>query len=149
MKINWGTSIVIAFGLFMAFILYFVIKVQGSSKYENELVVDEYYKYDARFGEEMAKLQNARNLTDAPTVNQVPEGIQIVFAESFDPQKISGDVSFYRPSDKRLDTKFLLRLTGHSQLISKRDFVGGLWNMTLSWKYGGKEFMIKKEIYLN
>ena len=149
MKINWGTSIVIAFGLFMAFILYFVIKVQGNSKYENELVVEEYYKHDARFGEEMAKLQNARNLTEAPEVNQVPEGIQVVFPESFDSEKISGEVSFYRPSDKKLDFKSVLRLSGNSQLIPKSDFAGGLWGMTLSWKYDGKEFMIKKEIYFN
>jgi hypothetical protein len=29
MKINWGTGIAIAIALFMAFILYFVIKVQS------------------------------------------------------------------------------------------------------------------------
>jgi hypothetical protein len=47
MKINWGTGIAIAIALFMAFILYFVIKVQSNSKYDNELVVEEYYKHDA------------------------------------------------------------------------------------------------------
>jgi hypothetical protein len=36
MKINWGTGIAIAIALFMAFILYFVIKVQSNSKYDNE-----------------------------------------------------------------------------------------------------------------
>ena len=41
-KINWGTAIILAFGLFMTFILYFVFKVQSNSKYDNELVVDEY-----------------------------------------------------------------------------------------------------------
>ena len=38
MKINWGTGIVIAFGLFMIFILSFVYKVQSNQKYDNELV---------------------------------------------------------------------------------------------------------------
>mgnify|MGYP006208917377 CR=1 FL=1 len=38
MKINWGTGIVIAFGLFMTFILYFVFEVQSNSKYDNDLV---------------------------------------------------------------------------------------------------------------
>ena len=45
MKINWGTGIVIAFGLFMIFILSFVYKVQSNQKYDNELVTDEYYGY--------------------------------------------------------------------------------------------------------
>ena len=38
MKINWGTGIVIAFGLFIIFILSFVYKVQSNQKYDNELV---------------------------------------------------------------------------------------------------------------
>jgi hypothetical protein len=40
-SLNWGTSIVVAFVLFMSFIMYFVIKVQSNSKYDNELVVEE------------------------------------------------------------------------------------------------------------
>ena len=47
MKINWGTGIVIAFALFMSFILYFVFKVQSDSKYDNELVTEDYYKKEA------------------------------------------------------------------------------------------------------
>jgi hypothetical protein len=47
----------------MAFILYFVInKVQSNSKYDNELVVEEYYKHDAKFGDEI-RVQNAHDLT--------------------------------------------------------------------------------------
>nr|HRM12701.1 FixH family protein [Flavobacterium sp.] len=59
MKINWGVGIVIAFGLFITFILYFVVMVQSDSKYDNDLVVEEYYKHDAKFGDEMARIQNA------------------------------------------------------------------------------------------
>ncbi|HRL72529.1 MAG TPA: FixH family protein, partial [Flavobacterium sp.] len=58
MKINWGVGIVIAFGLFITFILYFVVMVQSDSKYDNDLVVEEYYKHDAKFGDEMARIQN-------------------------------------------------------------------------------------------
>jgi hypothetical protein len=50
----------------MAFILYFVIKVQSNSKYDNELVVEEYYKHDAKFGDEMIRVQNAHDLTQKP-----------------------------------------------------------------------------------
>ena len=62
MKISWGTGIVIAFGLFITFILYFVFTVQSDSKYDNELVVDEYYKHDAHFGDEMTRVQNVADL---------------------------------------------------------------------------------------
>jgi hypothetical protein len=45
MKISWGTGIVIAFGLFITFILYFVLRFNPIQN--NELVVEEYYKHDA------------------------------------------------------------------------------------------------------
>ena len=55
MKINWGTGIVIAFALFMSFILFFVFKVQSNSKYDNELVVEKYYQKEQGFEKELEK----------------------------------------------------------------------------------------------
>ena len=69
MKINWGTGIVIAFALFISFILYFVFSVQSDSKYDNELVYEEYYKHDAKFGEEMVRIQNAQDLVQKPLIS--------------------------------------------------------------------------------
>lgn len=148
MKLNWGTYIVIAFALFMTFILYFVIKVQGNSKYDNELVVEEYYKHDARFGQEMEKRQNAESLAEKPVITLESEGVLIAFPNSMQPEKISGKVSFYRPSAKKLDFAISLKLSGQSMLIPKEDFAGGQWGTTIEWQYEGKEYVIKKDIYI-
>ncbi len=148
MKINWGTSIVIAFALFMTFILYFVFEVQSNSKYDNELVVEEYYKHDARYSEEMDRLANAGNLSEKPVIESTAEGILITFPESVNTENLSGKVSFYRPSAKKLDFNLLLKLSGRSMLVPVNDLAGGLWDTTLSWTCDGKEYVIKKEIYL-
>ena len=65
MKINWGTGIVIAFALFMSFILFFVFKVQSDSKYDNELVVEKYYLKEQTFEKQMEKEQNAHDMSEA------------------------------------------------------------------------------------
>ena len=61
MKINWGTGIVIAIVLFMGFILFFVLSVQANHKYDNELVVEEYYKQERvlqkKIDKELVKIQ--------------------------------------------------------------------------------------------
>ncbi|HMK07235.1 MAG TPA: FixH family protein [Flavobacterium sp.] len=147
MKINWGTSIVIAIALFMAFILYFVMKVQLNSKYDNELVVEEYYKHDAHFGDEMAKAQNAQDLADKPTITASPKGIEIVFPKTMS-QKITGNVSLYRPSDKKLDFEVLLSTSNPSLLIPKSDLAGGRWDITMEWKYQGKDYLERKHLNL-
>lgn len=149
MKLNWGTSIVIAFGLFMTFILFFVFRVQGNAKYDNELVVEEYYKHDAHFGDEMQKIQNAADLEKKPSIANTAEGIRITFPATFVPQLIKGKVSLYRPSAKNLDFELPIRLTEPSLLIPKSDFADGLWDITLSWSYSRKDYIMKQTIYSN
>ena len=149
MKINWGTGIVIAFGLFMAFILYFVFRVQSDSKYDNDLVVEEYYKHDAHFGDEMTKVQNAEDLAQKPIVSIIDEGISIVFPESFISKNIKGKVSLYRPSNKKLDFEVPISLSNSTLLIPKKSLVGGRWDINMEWEYSGKTYLTKETIYIN
>lgn len=148
MKINWGTSIVIAFALFMTFILYFIIKVQSNSRYDNELVVEEYYKHDAHYSEELTKIQNGQDLKEKPWISNTIEGVKIVFPKTIFPQPIEGKVSLYRPSAKKLDFELPFKLSGSTLLIPKRDFAGGNWDITLTWTYGGKTYIVKQKLYI-
>jgi hypothetical protein len=148
MKINWGTSIVISFALFITFILYFVFKVQTNSKYDNELVVDEYYKKDAKFGAEMVRIQNAEDLTEKPVITTSNGEIAISFPKQFDSKKVNGTVSLYRPSNKKLDFEIPLSLTNSTLLIPKKSLVGGRWDITIEWQYEGKLYTTKEDLYL-
>ena len=148
MRINWGTSIVIAFVLFMSFILYFVIKVQSNSKYDNELVVEEYYKKDAKFGAEMVRVQNAADLSDKPAITVSNGEVSIVFPKIYDSKKITGRVFLYRPSNKKLDFEIPLSLTNSALLIPKKSLVGGRWDITIEWQYEGKLYTSKEDLYL-
>lgn len=149
MKINWGTSIVIAFVLFASFIFFFVIKVQTQSQYDNDLVVEEYYKHDAKFGDEMIRIQNAENLENKPKINNTNAGITIVFPDEFIPNKIKGKVSLYRPSNKKLDFEIPISLSNPSLLIPKSNWVGGRWDISMEWQYDGKSYLTKETVYID
>jgi hypothetical protein len=148
MKINWGTGIVIAFALFMSFILFFVFTVQSNSKYDNELVVEEYYKHDAKFGEEMQRIQNAQNLEKKPIIKVNSEEVTIVFPTAFEPKYITGKVSLYRPSDKKLDFEIPISLSSPTLLIPKKSLVGGRWDINMEWQYNGTSYLTKEVIYM-
>ncbi len=148
MKLNWGTGIVIAFGLFMTFILYFVVEVQSNSKYDNDLVVEEYYKHDARFEEEMQRTQNAQNLVDKPQVTLTSEGVVITFPDAFIPNKLKGNISLYRPSNKKLDFEVPISISSPTLLIPKKSLVGGRWDINMEWQYEGKSYLTKETIYI-
>jgi nitrogen fixation protein FixH len=149
MKINWGTGIVIAFALFISFILYFVISVQTNSKYDNELVVEEYYKHDAKFGDEMARIQDAEDLAQKPVIANTSEGITIVFPEVFIPKNIKGKVVFYRPSSKKFDFEVPISISDPSLSVPKEKLIGGRWNINMEWQYDGKQYLTKDTIYIN
>lgn len=146
---NWGTSIVIAFALFISFILYFVIKTQTQSQYENDLVVEEYYKHDSKFGEEMQRIQNAEDLVHKPQIEQTTAGVTIIFHEEFIPNKIKGKVSLYRPSNKKLDFEIPISLSNPSLLIPKSNWVGGRWDINMEWQYDGELYLTKETIYID
>ena len=148
MKINWGTGVVIAFALFITFILYFVFKVQADSKYDNELVVEEYYKHDVHFGDEMIRIQNAHDLPQKPTILKNSEGIAIVFPRVFVPKNITGKVSLYRPSNKKLDFEIPISLTNTTLLIPNKSLVGGRWDISMEWQYAGKSYLTKENFNL-
>jgi len=149
MKINWGTGIVIAFALFMSFILYFIIKVQSDSKYDNELVVEEYYKHDAKFGDEMVRIQNAQDLVQKPIITNTSEGITVVFPDVFAPKDIRGKVSFYRPSNKMFDFEVPISHSNSSLFVPKNKLLGGRWEINMEWQYGGKSYLTKETVYIN
>ena len=149
MKNNWGTYIVIAFALFISFILYFVIKVQSDSKYDNDLVVEEYYKHDAHFQDEMVRIQNAHDLTAKPEIEVDAKRVVITFPVSFIPKEIKGTVSFYRASNKKFDFQVPIAFTDVASLsVPKNQLLGGEWEVNMEWQYQGKSYLTKEDIYV-
>lgn len=148
MKFNWGTGIVTAFALFMGFILFFVFRVQSDSKYDNELVVDEYYKQERTLQAQLDKELNAAGMEHKVEIINRDGGITISFPEEFDYKKITGKVSLYRPSDQKLDFEVPFSLSGHHLLIPKSDLAGGRWDITIDWQYDGKGYLKQEMLML-
>jgi hypothetical protein len=148
MKFNWGTGVVTAFALFMGFILFFVFRVQSDSKYDNELVIEEYYKQERTLQALLDKEQNAASLNHRVQIVSKDGGITIYFPEEFDYKNITGKVSLYRPSDQKLDFEIPFSLSGHHLLIPKSELAGGRWDITVDWQYDNRGYLIREMLTL-
>lgn len=148
MKINWGKGIVIAFTLFIGFILYFVFKVQTNSKYDNELVVDKYYQKELLLNGQMEREQNANNLAQPVAITTDEKSVIIDFPEVFEYSKIKGKVSLYRPSSQKLDFETNISLSNPHLLIPKSNLADGRWDISIEWSYEGKEYLNKETLFL-
>jgi len=147
MKINWGKGIVIAIALFMCFILYFVVKVQSDTQYDNEMVTEQYYKKEKLVQGNIESIQNANSLTEKVAITKTVNGVVVNFPKEFDYSKIKGKVSLYRPSNQKLDFEIPISLSGFDLLIPKNNLVDGLWGISIAWEYEGKSYLNKEEIY--
>jgi hypothetical protein len=147
MKINWGKGIVIAIALFMCFILYFVVKVQSDTQYDNEMVTEQYYKKEKLVQGNIESIQNANSLTEKVAIAKTVNGVVVSFPKEFDYSKIKGKVSLYRPSNQKLDFEIPISLSGFDLLIPKNNLVDGLWGISIAWEYEGKSYLNKEEIY--
>jgi len=148
MKINWGTGIVIAFVLFMSFILYFVFLVQSDKKYDNQLVLNDYYKHEMNLKNQQQKEQNANNLTTKLTITESEKGIEIIFPSQFDFKKIEGKIVLYRPSDQKLDFEIPISLSSSNFLIPINLLTKGRWDISVDWQYENTTYLNKKNVNL-
>ena len=149
MKMNWGTGIVLSFVLFVAFIMFFIIKVQSDSKYDNDLVVENYYTHDLKYNDEMERVQNSNELKEKPVIGIKENKIQVTFPAEFDSKQIAGTVQLYRASDKKLDFTLPIVLENSQMLVSDAKLIKGLWQVHIEWQYQGKKYLTNKELYLN
>lgn len=147
-KFNWGTGIVAAFAFFMGFILFFVIKVQSDTAYDNELVVENYYKQERVLDAKLSKLQNAANRKTKITIAQDSAYIRINFPDVVRPEDITGKVSLYRPSSQKLDFEIPISLSKPCLLIPKSDLAGGRWDITIDWEYEETSYLYNEMLTL-
>ncbi|MBW8199590.1 FixH family protein [Flagellimonas abyssi] len=146
MKINWGTGIVLAFIGFISFILYFVVRMSTDDSANHDLVTEEYYKKELSYQQEIDASKTATEMNANLKVEKTAEGLVIAFPERFDPKKISGIVSLYRPSNKHLDTNFPISLSKTHLLIPDNRLVDGRWDISINWEYEGNSFLHKQKL---
>lgn len=146
MKMNWGTGLAIWLALFIAFILYFVIRISTDKKYDYDLVTEEYYKKEMVFQQEMDAEANSNTLNGRISGEKISEGWMLTFPENMDYSKIEGTVYLYRPSNKKLDFQLPLKLSNSQVLIPDQRLLAGRWNTIVQWSYKGEDYLYKNEI---
>jgi nitrogen fixation protein FixH len=145
-KISWPTGIILALSAFIIFILSFVYKATFMSQYDHHLVSDNYYKDELNYQQEINKLNKAAALKEDLTLTKVPEGFLIKFPAEFDAEKITGTISFQRPSNYKIDFQLPIKLIASNYLISNENLVEGRWNAKIEWSINGTTYLFKEKL---
>ncbi len=145
-KINWGTGLVIGMLLFIGFIMYLVVSMMSSDKFNHDLVVEEYYKQELVLNQKLEARSNLALLSKQITGKHVDAGWLLEFPQELNDASIKGVVFLYRPSNKHLDFELPLKISESNLLIPENRLLDGRWNIAVSWTKDGKEFLYEDKI---
>ncbi len=148
-KWNWGTGIVIAMVLFMAFILQFVYRASMVAENKHSLVSEDYYKDEIHYQEEIDKVNKGNALKENISVIQNENGLLIRFPKEFETSSLSGTVYFKRLSNEKLDFSKDIKdnLSDHTILIPDEQLVDGKWELKIDWKVKDESYMYKETLF--
>ncbi len=146
MKLNWGAGIVIGMGLFMSFIMFFVIKMFTDKKYDYDLVTEQYYQKEMVYQQEIDQEQNAVSLPAHISGEKTDKGWMLHFPEVIAKANVSGTIFLYRTSNKRMDFSLPLHPFTSEFLIPKEKLLPGRWNVKIEWQMNDKKYLYKKAI---
>ena len=113
-------------------------------KYEHDLVTEEYYKQELTFQNEINAEKNAKALKNNITIKKADKGLLVSFPKDKDYTKISGTITLYRPSNKKLDFEIPITLKNSEVMISNKHLIEGRWNITVAWEYENTSYLFKK-----
>ena len=143
----WPVGLVLFFIVFASYIIGFVI---FASRQKMDLVREDDYDQEIRFQKQIDRVQRtAPILADADIRYDGAGEFIAVRLPAAKEGNIGGTVSFYRPSDARLDNSVPLGLDlAGRQNVSVRSLSAGLWRVRVQWKMAGQEYYFEKAIVI-
>jgi nitrogen fixation protein FixH len=135
---HWGRGIFISIIIFLAGTA-FMIAIAVNSP--SDLVVKDYYEKGVEYQEQIDRINRTNALSENVAIEYTGNGLFIQIPKMFSPEKIRGEVLFYRPSDSKEDLRIPLSIdTSGTALISTAGLGKGFWKAELSWSADDKGY---------
>jgi len=139
---SWGkgiTVVFIVFGLGIGFLVY------KSMTKNIDLVTSNYYEKELKYQEQIDKINNTNSLKQAVKFEFTGSALVITYPEA--KNGVTGEISFYKPSDAKNDFKLKVEPSADmKQVLSTENLHKGMWKVQINWAMDGKEFFNEERI---
>jgi nitrogen fixation protein FixH len=138
--------IVLAFVLFIGFILTLVYKTFGV---KDDLVAEDYYNQEIAYQTTIDQKSNVTQDSSNVTYKINDTGITLdFFSKDNKSTQVKGTALFLRPSDAAMDIKLPFESSNGSTELSKEKLSAGLYIMKVQWNQNGTEYFKEEQIYI-
>ena len=146
MKFNWGHGVTIGFALFVVYILSFVYR---SYNQNIDLVAEVYYAQEVAFQDRIDETANAEQFKEDLLVTRTDGYIEFTFPQAVTSSIKSGEIHFFRPSDKAMDIKLPLELNDSGMVrVPTQILSQGRYQVKFSWNANDKAFYLSKDVVI-
>lgn len=131
---RWPIAIIIIYSVFVLLLAAFVI----FSRFQQvDLVIEDYYDQEIKYQQQINRIDRTQSLSEP--VNWIYDKnngtVNVKFPSDFDPNQVSGNLLFFRPSDAKQDKLVALNLSADgTQLISTDNLTPGYWKIKIFWQ---------------
>lgn len=142
---NWGYKILGVYLLFVAGIIYLVVR---SSSEKIDLVTKDYYEQELVYQEKIEQSARAAALSAGISVETTGSHLRVSFPEEMKGRQITASVLLYCPSDSRKDIRREF-ITGEAfVLMEYPETYQGLFELQVDWKADGKNYYSLKKHFI-
>jgi hypothetical protein len=140
-KMNWGIGIAVFYVSFILLLIGFVI---FTSFNKVDLVDENYYQSN------IDKINRTNKLTVPLKIETVDNVVRLTYPKTGLASDITGMITFFRPSDKKLD--FILPVKpddSWTQFIKNEKLTKGLWRIKVDWTIGDSAYYNEEVLIIN
>lgn len=138
---NWGRGIAIFLVLFIGFISTLAVVLMRTS---TDLVAEDYYLQEIKYGDEITAQQNAKNESVSLSKETTEEGVYLKLNTSLVIDETI--VKLLRPDNPKGDVYKAVR--GKTFFIPKEELSVGKYQVTIEWFIDEKAFQLRDEIWV-
>lgn len=140
----WPYAIIMVFVLFGLYIGYFIYQ---STKYDVNLVSENYYEDEINYQERIASIERSQPYKNEYRIEPGATSISVHLPSSITIS--SGNITFYRPSDAHRDIKIKLHANmSHTINIPKNKIGDGHWMVKASIMSNDERYYFEKPLNL-
>lgn len=148
MRFTWGHA---AIAIPVTIVVVFTAVLIRSMAEENntELVTEDYYAKEMAFQDQINHSKNAAELNSELSWASNGDSLGLQLTGDFSPVNVTGKVSFFRPSNSKLDFSTDLVLDENAkQNFSDNKFKKGKYQIQVSWTVDGTDCYLEKNIFI-
>lgn len=139
-NMNWGKWVALFFTTYVVFLL---IMLFYSFSLDINLVEEDYYAKDLSYQEQIERIERTKDLKESITNIFYKKNnlYRVIFPNMDSPDKYSGKILLFRPSDAKMDFSMPIKLdSSYIMNINTSKMAAGFWRIKIAWQINDDKY---------